>query len=111
MPHDLTVSEILALLANRRRRLLLRSMRDASRPLTRAELAHRIQNPEYDDSVADDLRAIQLSLFHSHLPKLEEADVVAYDENEETVSPDQNFERCIHLLENIDGAKLLCSDH
>lgn len=111
MSNDLSKSESLALLAKRRRRLLLQLLRDSKTPVTVTELAERIQDYEGDGSSSSDMMSIRLSLRHNHLPKLEEADVTEYDENEGTVRPERNFGILIRLLERVGERDLPCSGH
>lgn len=54
---------------------------------------------EYGDPTDNQLRDISLSLHHNHIPRLEAADVVQYDENDGTISPHLNFDRLIGVLE------------
>jgi hypothetical protein len=110
MPHELNTPEIFALLAKRQRRLLLQLLQESSTPVTLTELANRIGNEEYDTPSAEDLRSIQLRLHHVHLPKLENADVVAYNEETRTVHVARNFRPLIRFLENIPQENLPWSD-
>lgn len=98
MPQQLTESDIFALLAKRRRRLLLRILQESDSPPSVSELAERIEALE-DESPSDEAqRTIYLSLYHNHLPRLEEADVVRYDRAEGTVAPDVNFHTIVRFL-------------
>ena len=65
------------------------------------ELATRIRAAEHDDLSPGELKSIRVSLHHVHLPRLEEAAVVEYDENERTVRHDRNFETLVDWLENV----------
>lgn len=65
------------------------------------ELARRIRDSEDDDAATRDLMSIQVSLYHNHLPKFEEADVVTYDENEGTVRPARNYGVLIGFLDEV----------
>lgn len=95
MPPEPLESEILVLLAKRRRRLLLRVLQESSTPLTPRELADRIGKREHENPTDTDRRTIHLSLHHNHLPRLEEAGVIVYDG---TVTPGLNFDSFIHVL-------------
>lgn len=98
------------LLAKRRRRLTLRILRKLAPPVPATELADRIGDRTYEDPSTDDVRAIYLTLYHNHLPRLEEADVVKYDSNVGTVSPGQNFDALVGMLERTDEQDLPWSD-
>ena len=108
MSNDLSESDTFALLADRRRRLLLRLLRDSDTQLTVTELAERIR--ERDESSSRDPTSIRPSLCQDHLPQLAAADVVAYDETEGTVRPERNFERLVYLLEKAEKDELVRSE-
>ncbi|WP_144797934.1 DUF7344 domain-containing protein [Halorubrum depositum] len=110
MPNDLSTSDVLTLLAKRRRRLLLQLLRDAGTPLPTTELAERIRDSECDEPASSDLVSIRLRLRHAHLPKLEEAAVVEYDESEGTVCPERNFGTLVNFLEKVGEEGSPCSD-
>lgn len=99
MPRRLTESDIFALLAKRHRRQLLAVLRESETPLATDELAGRIADRDLASPTADDRTAVRISLYHHHLPRLEVADVVAYDEDEELVRPGVNFDTVVGVLE------------
>lgn len=110
MPQELTESDIFVLLAKRHRRHLLRILRESDTPLLTIELANRVGERAYDSPSAKDRRAVYLALYHNHIPQLEEADVVAYDESEGTVQPGLNFDSVVRVLERADESDLPWSD-
>lgn len=77
------------LLASRRRRYVLHVLGTYEEPITLADLADEVAIREYDgpitDISADAVLRIYLSLYHSHVPKLSEAGLVAYDQEADTV--------------------------
>lgn len=77
---DETIAE---LLADRRRRYLLRALRNAGNEVALAELAHKIAAWETEQSVADVSEAtverVHLSLYHNHVPRFADAGLVEYD--------------------------------
>jgi hypothetical protein len=70
------------------------------------ELAERLGEREHGDPTDNQLQAISLTLYHNHIPRLEEADVVQYDENEGTISPHLNFDRLVRVLEKMNERDL-----
>lgn len=106
MTRDLSESDIFVLLSKRRRRCLLRILRESATPLTAIELANRIGDSEYEDPSASDIRSIYLALHHNHLPRLEEADAVEYNEKGGTVRPGPTFDTLVHTLETVNEADL-----
>lgn len=103
MEPELTEPDICVLLAKRHRRLLLRILRESGASLTTVELANRIAERAYEHPSASDQRNVYLALYHDHLPRLEEAGVIVYDESEGTVAPDRNFDRLVRFVEEANG--------
>lgn len=99
MPQELTESDIFVLLSDRWRRLVLRLLQESTTSLTAMELAERIGEREYENPSERQRRTVYLALYHNHLPRLENADVIVYDETEGTVAPALNFDRLVgHLI-------------
>lgn len=76
-------------LRNRRRRDVLRCLRTAETPMAVADLADELVRRETDASppaVQDVREEIYLSLYHYHLPKLADADLVSFDSDRKLAS-------------------------
>lgn len=110
MSQSLTESEMFALLAKRQRRLLLRILQESSVPLRTVQLAQRIGEHEHGDPSIEDRRAIYLSLYHNHLPRLEEASAIVHSRDEGTVAPDRNFDDLVRVLGKTDERDLAWSN-
>lgn len=110
MSHNLTESEIFALLSKQQRRLILKILQESGTPLTITALAKFIGDYEYEKCSTNNLRNIQIRLYHVDIPKLEEADVVAYNDNEGTVRQDENFGVLIGFLNKVNESDLPWSD-
>lgn len=83
--------QLLSVLAHRRRRLVLSLASRCETPITRDELATAMIAREREmglengsESEATDRLATKL--YHQHLPKLEDAGLVAYDHDDETIT-------------------------
>lgn len=76
-------------------------LRDSNTVVPVPKLAEYIRDCEHDNPQSKDVLSIRLSLHHNHLPKLDEAAVVKYDQREEAVRPGQNFETLMDLLEKV----------
>jgi len=79
-----SVDELLEALTAERRRMALYYL-DRAESLTLGELSRRVAAAEAGASnpatvAEDDLRAVYLDLYHNHLPKLSECDVVEHDD-------------------------------
>ncbi len=84
----LAESEIHDVLRNDRRRLTLDALRDADRDgLSVRELSEEIAATETDERPPprDKRQSVYVSLLQTHLPKLDELGIVAYDEDDKEV--------------------------
>lgn len=86
-----TVDEAFGLLADQRRRLLLEVMRTYSEPLTLPDAAEEVAVRETGNQVpnisAERVHEVYISLYHDHLPRLVDADLLEYDQERDLVSP------------------------
>ncbi|WP_157972572.1 hypothetical protein [Saliphagus sp. LR7] len=88
----------LRLISHPIRRRIICALRDAETPiecpLDIAELDSGIVRKEV-------AQRRQIELFHIHLPKLDDADVIAWDREQENVAKGSNFDKCRILLDEI----------
>jgi len=79
-------------LASRRRRLTLRCLLE-HRELTLPDLAELVAERESSENIAaipaDRVSRVYFSLYHTHLPKLEDADLVRYEQEGDYVTVTQ----------------------
>lgn len=105
---DLSADTVFELLAARRRRYLLESLAEHGYSLTLADLADEVAARETGAHITEipegDVLDIYLSLYHTHLPKLEAAKVVAYDQDNDLVGRGRNAVVLEGVLSNtLDG--------
>ena len=78
------------LLAHHRRRYVLRCLREHDTEMALADLSDEVAVREYDASLPEidreDVKRVYLSLYHTHVPKLADADVVHYSQAADTVT-------------------------
>lgn len=110
MPATLTEPNVLVLLSERRRRILLRVLQESNAPLTTDDLASRVARRESVGQSQVGRRAVRRSLEQCHLPRLSRTDVIVYDEGEETVAPGTNFYCLVQTLETTTEQELPWSD-
>jgi len=99
-----------ALNHSRRRYLCYLLLGDTERSL--ADLATKIavwENDVPENAVTEHQRErVYLSLYHAHVPKLVDEDVIAFDDGSETVTPAENADQVLTALEGmgetLDGA-------
>ena len=82
--------ELFDALSNSRRRFTLQHLQTAETPLPVGELATELQSWESNQTVSAgggaDQDTIEISLLHSHLPKMAEAGLVSYDATRQMVA-------------------------
>lgn len=88
-------------LRNERRRLVLCRLQDLDRPESVRELSEHVATVESgEDPPPRKLRqSVYVSLHQTHLPKLDELDVVTYDDSEKEVTLDERMEDVAVYLE------------
>lgn len=105
----LELDEVFAALGHARRRYLLYTLVDGSSEETLPELAVKIAAWEQDKSISEvtdeERRRVHISLYHSHIPKLVDLDVLEYDEGENVIVRALNTEQVQAVLEGA-GAEL-----
>jgi len=91
---------LLQLLSNRRRRDVVEYLRDEAVPVAVSELSEHVVDRELERSVMDTPEleeSVRISLYHCHLPKLEDAGIVAHDRDRNAVEPADQFERALDV--------------
>ncbi len=84
-----SVSEVFAMLSRKRRRIVLEALLD-HRHMTMADLAEQVACREEETAFAEldeeEVLEVYTSLWHQHVPKLEEGGLVEYDEEHDLVA-------------------------
>ena len=101
---EIPLDEIYSILRNRRRRLVLSKLGNAEGSLEIGDLAEQIAAIENDKSVSavrsKERKRVYISLYQSHLPKLDEVGVVSYDADRGVVERGPHFRT---VRETLDG--------
>lgn len=81
--------ELFQILSNNRRRYVIYYLHEAGESMSLKNLARKIAAAEAEvpesEIDADERQRVYISLYQTHLPKLEEAGIVVYDEDERMV--------------------------
>lgn len=84
-PSELPADDIYHILQTKRRRDVLRYLRDADGPVRLRDLAERVAAWEQETTVehlsSDERQRVYISLYQSHLPKLDNRGIVEYDKD------------------------------
>ena len=90
-PSPAVIDEAFSLLASQRRRLLLEVMASYGEELTLPDAAEEVAVRETGRKVtqlsAQEVANVYISLYHDHLPRLVDADLLSYDQERDLVSP------------------------
>ncbi|WP_225333321.1 DUF7344 domain-containing protein [Halomicrobium urmianum] len=77
-------------LSNQRRRRVLDCLREYETPIALADLADEVAVREYDSPVteipAEEVKEIYVSLYHVHVPRIADADLIEYDQEDDLVT-------------------------
>lgn len=87
---DLSKDELFRILSNARRRYIIYHLHNAGQEMSLKDLATIIaaeeNETEIGDVTDDDRQRVYISLYQTHLPKLEESGIIEYDEERRTVT-------------------------
>ena len=94
---DLSKDELFRILSNSRRRYIIYYLHEAGDEMSLKQLAARIAAVEngtsVDDVTDEERQRVYISLYQTHLPKLEEAGIVSYDDEERIVALTEEIAR------------------
>ena len=107
---DLSQDEIFDVLSNRRRRYAIHALKRAEEPLDVSELSTHVTAWELDvdpEQVKyEDRRNVHSTLRRTHLPKLEDANVVTVDEETDLVRPTPTLQDLEIYVEVLRGKEI-----
>lgn len=85
------INAMFGVFTHQRRRYALRELRRHDTPMALADLADELAIREHEaplsDIPAEEVKRLYISLYHRHIPKLVDADLVRYDQERDTVAP------------------------
>ncbi|ELY95274.1 hypothetical protein C482_16553 [Natrialba chahannaoensis JCM 10990] len=100
---QLSKDVIFELLKNRRRREVLTYLLEADETVTLGELAEQIAAWENDTSVnalsSDQRKRVYVALYQTHLPKMDDAGIVEYDQDRGLISLSDNADLLMMYLD------------
>lgn len=103
-PTTVSADVLFDVLAEQRRRYVLHCLREHATSMTLSDVADEVAALEHetpvDDVPAEAVERIYLSLYHSHVPKLADANVVEYDPERDTVALAENVAQVERYVEN-----------
>lgn len=95
---------IFHLLADSRRRKLLACLQRHGEPLPVADVAEEVAVRDRERDIrevsAEEIKRIYMSLYHTHIPKLEDHDIAVYDQARDIVTLTENASALAPYLES-----------
>lgn len=80
---------VFTILADQRRRYTLNCLKEQETPLTLTKLAEEIifrENSTYiNEFPSEEVNQVSLSLYHNHLPRMEDANIIHYCQTEDAI--------------------------
>lgn len=99
----LTLDKLCDALANQRRRDILQCLTEHQTPMALADLADEIATQEQEtllpDIPAEAVKRVYMSLYHTHIPKLANANIVEYSQDQDEVVLSAAYEHAEFFLE------------
>ena len=100
--------EVYHLLQTRRRRLVLRYLRDREGPHEMRDVAEQVAAWEHDTTVrelrSEERQRVYIALYQTHLPRLDEAGVIEYQQSRGVVDPTDRIDQLYEVLDvDVDG--------
>lgn len=100
-----SLSDAAALLADSRRRHAIERLRSFDGPIGLADLADEVAAAEHGTSIsaipAEEVKRVYLDLYHSHVPRLAEVNVVEYDQESDLVELSAGADRLAPYMEAV----------
>ena len=95
--------DVFHLLQNQRRRRVLRCLRDVDGTVAMSDVAEQVAAWEHDTTVdaltSNQRQRVYIALYQRHLPKLDDMDVVDYNQSRGLVTPQPRADRVIEYLD------------
>lgn len=106
VPSYLELDHVFRAIGHPRRRYLLYSLMEDTE-WTLWELATKVASWEHDAPMSslqeDEIEAVYVSLYHNHVPKLVEDNVIRFSETDERIQPGSNADQVIAVLDSAGG--------
>ena len=105
--NSLEESEIFHILGNDRRRAIVTLLAESPERIDVSDIATEIAERETDTSPAPNnlYKSVYVSLQQTHLPQLEEDDVIDYDPDSKTIRPGAHFEDVLGYIDDGDDVE------
>lgn len=106
LPSTIPKDDVFHLLQNARRRAVLRYLLDEANqgPFVMREVAEEVAAWEYDIPIhqlsADQRKRVYIALYQAHLPKLDNYDIIEYDQKRGSIEPTPLIQVVVPYLED-----------
>lgn len=105
----LSDDEVYHLLQTRRRRLVLRYLRDREGPHEMRDVAEQVAAWEHDTTLqelrSEERQRVYIALYQTHLPRLDDAGVIEYNQSRGIVDPTDRIDQLYRVLDVEEGVE------
>ncbi|MFW6003312.1 MAG: DUF7344 domain-containing protein [Halanaeroarchaeum sp.] len=112
---DLDEDELFEVLSNRRRRYAVHAVKQEGEAVELGDVAERVASWEYDVAESelsyDERKRVYTALQQSHLPKMDDAGIVAYDKERGVIEPKPALEDADVYLDIVQGREIPWSQY
>jgi hypothetical protein len=106
---DLPLDQVFEILRNKRRRIVLKYLRDAGGPVSMSDLAEHVAAKEHDKPVdhlsSKERKRVYVGLYQCHLPKMNGTDVVEFNKPRGIIVRGENAEIFDEYLETPEDSR------
>jgi len=107
-PNEISFDTLAELLKNSRRRKVIEVVSERGEQININELVEIVTAEEVEvprsSVTSNQIKRVYVPLYRSHLPKLDSADVIDYDEESGQIYPDVNLQRASNFLKDIESS-------
>ncbi|WP_207890221.1 DUF7344 domain-containing protein [Natrarchaeobius chitinivorans] len=114
---SVSLDTLFQILSHQHRRAVLGVLIENGRKLTLNDLTKEIAARNHETPItevpSDDVNKFHLSLYHNHVPRLAETQLIEYDEDREIVKPTETLNQLEPFLSQVaeaDSADQLCDE-
>ncbi|MFB6134359.1 MAG: hypothetical protein ABEJ55_05170 [Halanaeroarchaeum sp.] len=107
--------DLFEVLSNRRRRYAVHAIKQEGEAVELGDIAERVASWEYDVAEAelsyDERKRVYTALQQSHLPKMDDAGIVAYDKDRGVIEPKPALEDAEVYMDIVQGREIPWSEY
>lgn len=100
---DVEADDLFDVLSDARRRFVLACLREYATPMALADVADELATWEHDAPITqiseEEVTSLYLSLYHMHIPKMDDAGIIEYSQERDAVALTEDSEDIASLVD------------